>query len=56
MVQRPAAPLLTAGRQQVVRIEFAGPEEAKRLIRAIVRKDGRGSVQKTFGYGKEATA
>ncbi|MFJ9573567.1 phage tail tape measure protein [Streptomyces bacillaris] len=51
---RPTAPLLTAGGGvQVVRIEFAGPEEAKRLIRGIVRKDGRGSVQKTFGYGKE---
>ncbi|MFI0932910.1 hypothetical protein ACH4RG_14325 [Streptomyces sp. NPDC021019] len=55
MVQRPAAPLLTAGGQQVVRIELVGPEEGKRWIRAMVRKDGRGSVQKTFGYGKEAT-
>ncbi|MFJ5888078.1 hypothetical protein [Streptomyces californicus] len=57
VVQRPAAPLLTAGGgQQVVRIELVGPEEGKRWIRGIVRKDGRGSVQKTFGYGKEATA
>ncbi|MFD8581504.1 hypothetical protein ACFV2A_01305 [Streptomyces californicus] len=56
VVQRPAAPLLTAGGgQQVVRIELVGPEEGKRWIRGIVRKDGRGSVQKAFGYGKEAT-
>ncbi|MFD6275842.1 phage tail tape measure protein [Streptomyces sp. NPDC060209] len=56
MAPRAAAPLLTAGGgQTTVRIEFAGPEEAKRFIRGIVRKDGRGSVQKTFGYGKEGT-
>ncbi|MEV6079657.1 hypothetical protein AB0L80_31780 [Streptomyces sp. NPDC052069] len=54
MVARPAAPLLTAGGAQVVRIEFVGPEEGKRFIRGIVRKDGRGSVQRTFGYGKES--
>ncbi|XQE79510.1 hypothetical protein ACN24L_12335 [Streptomyces microflavus] len=53
---RPAAPLLMAGGQQVVRIELVGAEEGKRFIRGIVRKDGRGSVQKAFGYGKEATA
>ncbi|MFS0697811.1 phage tail tape measure protein [Streptomyces nitrosporeus] len=51
-----SAPLLTAGGQQTLRIEIAGPEEVKRLLRAIVRKDGRGSVQRTFGYGKEQTA
>lgn len=56
MVARPAAPLLTAGGAQVVRIEFVGPEEGKRWIRGIVRKDGRGSVQRAFGYGKEQTA
>ncbi|MFE1543604.1 hypothetical protein ACFW61_24430 [Streptomyces microflavus] len=53
---RPAAPLLMAGGQQVVRIELVGAEEGKRFIRGIVRKDGRGSVQKAFGYGKEQTA
>ena len=53
MAPRQTAPLLTTGgAQTTVRIEFAGPEEAKRFIRGIVRKDGRGSVQRTFGYGK----
>ncbi|MFD3654328.1 phage tail tape measure protein [Streptomyces sp. NPDC058620] len=57
MLSRPAAPLLMAGGGgQTVRIELVGPEEGKRFIRGIVRKDGRGSVQKAFGYGKEATA
>ncbi|MFI7234434.1 hypothetical protein [Streptomyces cyaneofuscatus] len=49
---RQAAPLMT-GNVTTVRIEFAGPEEAKRFIRGIVRKDGRGSVQRAFGQGKE---
>ena len=54
MAPRQAAPLLTAGGgQTTVRIEISGREEVKRLIRTIVREDGRGSVQKTFGYGKE---
>ncbi|MFC9247745.1 phage tail tape measure protein [Streptomyces sp. NPDC057136] len=57
MLARPAAPLLMAGGgAQTVRIELVGAEEGKRFIRGIVRKDGRGSVQKAFGYGKEATA
>lgn len=33
----------------VVRIEVAGPEEMTRLLRGIVRTDGRGSVQVAFG-------
>ncbi|MFJ8842936.1 hypothetical protein ACIRFF_08540 [Streptomyces cyaneofuscatus] len=52
---RQAAPLMT-GNVTTVRIEFAGAEEAKRFIRGIVRKDGRGSVQRAFGQGKEQTA
>lgn len=32
-----------------VRIEVAGPEDVRRLIRKIVRTDGRGSVQTAFG-------
>ncbi|MGW0550566.1 phage tail protein [Streptomyces altiplanensis] len=32
-----------------VRIELSGPEEVKRLIRTIVKTDGRGSVQTAFG-------
>lgn len=34
---------------QTVRIEVAGPEEMKKLLRSIVRKDGRGDVQTAFG-------
>ncbi|MFF7183256.1 hypothetical protein [Streptomyces sp. NPDC008121] len=49
------APLLTSGGTQTVRIEISGRDEVKRLIRTIVREDGRGSVQRAFGYGKEAT-
>ncbi|WP_406225313.1 hypothetical protein [Streptomyces anulatus] len=56
VAQRPSAPLLTAGTTPRVIVELVGPEEGKRWIRAMVRKDGRGSVQKTFGYGKEQTA
>ncbi|MEW2177139.1 phage tail tape measure protein [Streptomyces sp. NPDC005406] len=47
-----AAPLLTGSSSTTVRIEVAGPEEVKRLLRTIVRKDGRGSVQVAFGTGK----
>ncbi|WP_393057744.1 hypothetical protein [Streptomyces sp. LN549] len=47
-----AAPLMTGANTSVVRIEVAGPEEMKRLLRGIVRKDGRGSVQVAFGTGK----
>ncbi|MFI6861790.1 hypothetical protein ACIBKZ_18140 [Streptomyces sp. NPDC050421] len=49
-----AAPLLSAAGQgaTVIRIEVAGPEEMKRLLRSIVRKDGRGSVQLAFGTGQ----
>ncbi|GGW41380.1 hypothetical protein [Streptomyces xantholiticus] len=32
-----------------VRIEVSGPDEVKRLIRKIVKVDGRGSVQTAFG-------
>lgn len=32
-------------------IELSGPDEVKRLIRKIVRTDGRGSVQTAFGTG-----
>lgn len=49
-----AAPLMAgSGGTQVIRIEVAGPAEFKKLIRSIVRKDGRGSVQLAFGQGKE---
>ncbi|WP_282686332.1 MULTISPECIES: hypothetical protein [unclassified Streptomyces] len=44
-----SAPLLTAGAAQTIRIEVAGREEVKRLLRVIVREDGGGSVQATFG-------
>lgn len=54
-MSRAAAPLLATGGTQTLRIEISGREEVKRLIRTIVREDGRGSVQKTFGYGKEQT-
>ncbi|WP_329615662.1 phage tail tape measure protein [Streptomyces brevispora] len=47
-----AAPLMTGSNSTTVRIEVAGPEEMKRLLRGIVRKDGRGSVQLAFGTGK----
>ncbi|MFF3127207.1 phage tail tape measure protein [Streptomyces sp. NPDC057908] len=47
-----AAPLMTGANTTTVRIEVAGPEEMKRLLRGIVRKDGRGSVQVAFGTGK----
>ncbi|MFI6862648.1 phage tail tape measure protein [Streptomyces sp. NPDC050421] len=49
-----AAPLLSSATQgaTVIRIEVAGPEEMKRLLRSIVRKDGRGSVQLAFGTGQ----
>ncbi|MFD7428403.1 phage tail tape measure protein [Streptomyces sp. NPDC059818] len=47
-----AAPLMTGSNTTTVRIEVAGPEEMKRLLRGIVRKDGRGSVQVAFGRGK----
>lgn len=35
--------------EQTVRIEVAGPEEMKKLLRSIVRKDGQGNVQTAFG-------
>ncbi|MGH3097906.1 MAG: hypothetical protein ACRDMV_18140, partial [Streptosporangiales bacterium] len=38
---------LTAG--GTLRIEVAGPEEMRRLIRRIVRVDGHGNVQEAFG-------
>lgn len=44
-----SAPLLTTGGAQRVRIEISGREEVKRLIRVIVREDGNGNVQRTFG-------
>jgi phage-related minor tail protein len=47
-----AAPLMSASAPQTVRIELAGPEEVKKFLRGIVRKDGRGSVQLAFGTGK----
>lgn len=34
---------------QTVRIEVAGPDEMKKLLRSIVRKDGQGNVQTAFG-------
>jgi hypothetical protein len=43
------APIMTGGGTTVVRIEVSGPEEVKKLIRSIVRKDGRGDVQIAFG-------
>ncbi|MFJ8866714.1 hypothetical protein ACIRD6_13290 [Streptomyces sp. NPDC102473] len=50
MAPRQAAPLLTAGGGQTrLRIEISGREEVKRLIRTIVREDGAGDVQRTFG-------
>lgn len=49
-----AAPLMTGANATVVRLELAGPEEMKRLLRGIVRKDGRGNVQLAFGTGKVA--
>ncbi|MET9583661.1 phage tail tape measure protein [Streptomyces sp. NPDC006539] len=47
-----AAPLMTGASTTVLRVELAGPEEVKKFIRGIVRKDGRGSVQTAFGTGK----
>lgn len=47
-----AAPLMSASASPTVRIELAGPEEVKKFLRGIVRKDGRGSVQLAFGTGK----
>ncbi|WP_406420908.1 phage tail tape measure protein [Streptomyces sp. NBC_00842] len=47
-----AAPLMAGANTTVVRIELTGPEEVKKFIRGIVRKDGRGSVQTAFGTGK----
>jgi hypothetical protein len=38
-----------AGAASTVLVEVSGPEAVKRLIRAIVVKDGGGSVQKAFG-------
>ncbi|MEU8886745.1 hypothetical protein [Streptomyces sp. NPDC048442] len=35
--------------QTTIRIEVAGPDEMKRLIRRIVKTDGRGDVQIAFG-------
>ncbi|MET7643051.1 phage tail tape measure protein [Streptomyces sp. NPDC005426] len=52
MSPMPAAPLMTGANTTTVRIEVAGPEEMKRLLRGIVRKDGRGNVQVAFGQGK----
>lgn len=46
------APLATgSGGGQTVRliVEVTGPQEVRRLIRSIVRKDGGGSVQAAFG-------
>ncbi|MFE3383442.1 hypothetical protein ACFXMP_47025, partial [Streptomyces anulatus] len=37
-------------------IELAGPDEFKKLIRGIVRKDGNGDVQRTFGNWKKREA
>ncbi|MEU0761577.1 hypothetical protein ABZ351_18120 [Streptomyces microflavus] len=45
-----------AGTTDHLIVELAGAPEFKALIRGIVRKDGGGSVQKTFGRGKEQTA
>ncbi|MER5892405.1 hypothetical protein [Streptomyces sp. NPDC001876] len=39
--------------QERLIIELAGAPEFKTLIRSIVRKDGRGDVQRAFGYGKK---
>ncbi|MEU0102389.1 phage tail tape measure protein [Streptomyces sp. NPDC006267] len=50
-----AAPLLTSGAAQTIRIEVAGREEVKRLLRVIVREDGGGSVQTAFGQRGVAT-
>ncbi|MFD7860980.1 phage tail tape measure protein [Streptomyces sp. NPDC059783] len=47
-----AAPIMTSGQGTTIRIELAGPEEIKRLLRGIVRKDGRGNVQVAFGTGR----
>ncbi|MFD5057436.1 phage tail tape measure protein [Streptomyces sp. NPDC058394] len=47
-----ASPLMSGANATVVRIELAGPEEVKKFLRGIVRKDGRGSVQLAFGQGK----
>lgn len=52
MSPTPAAPLMTGANTTTVRIEVAGPEEMKRLLRGIVRKDGRGNVQVAFGNGR----
>lgn len=47
-----ASPAPAAGGVAVVRIELAGPEPMKRLIRGIVNETGGGDVQATFGRGK----
>ncbi|MFE9853690.1 MULTISPECIES: phage tail tape measure protein [Streptomyces] len=47
-----AAPIMTSGGgAQVIRIEVTGPEALKKIIRTIVRTDGRGNVQTAFGQG-----
>jgi len=51
-VRRPSmAPVMSGagGGPATIRIELAGPAEVRKLIRAIVRKDGRGNVQVAFG-------
>lgn len=45
------APPPVGATNTTIRIEVAGPEEMKRLLRGIVRKDGRGNVQVAFGTG-----
>lgn len=41
-----------ASKPIVIELQWTGPEEMKRLVRGIVRKDGRGDVQVTFGTGQ----
>lgn len=43
------AAAMSGGAGGVLRIEFAGPAEMKRLIRGIVKNDGHGDVQIAFG-------
>lgn len=38
--------------RQVIEIRVEGPEEVKKLIRTITRKDGGGSVQQAFGSSR----
>ncbi|MER8262740.1 hypothetical protein ABT007_00930 [Streptomyces griseus] len=55
-MQQPRAGTTSGGTPDRLVIELEGPAEFKRLIRGIVRKDGNGDVQRTFGDWKKKEA